>query len=708
MGRKLLILVSLITFAVSGFAQDGLRINGKVQDAATGEPLIGANVQIEGENIGAATDLEGRFTVTYQAQSAFNLIVGYVGYKTRTIALSPNGDVTNLHIEMEQDVFQGEEVVITGIGSRREKSIAEVAVSRLGMDDLSTVNSYQDFAQVVTGKVSGVNVESSSGNIGSGIRFNMRSGGGLNGDEQPVIYVDGIRIDNAEIEPFDIGGQGVAMLADLNPEDIRDIEILKGPAAAASYGTRGSNGVVFITTKRGRYAPGTPQPLSLDYKYVTGYNAPSYKYSEQDYLTYKSINNVFRNGPIQQHNLKATGGSSLIKYYVGVDWRNEFGIIPDNYMDRKNLRANFDVIPNENLVVNVSTNYTLNEIEHPHNDNDIYGFLGNTILAPVPYFSTDSTAILALENTTDINRFIGSVEAIYNPFANLELRLSAGMDDSDLRTDQVFPADFQYQYFPSGRRSVYTRQNTQNTYTIDGNYTYNLTHELQVNSSLGAQLFDRRTRTFFADNQDYLSELITNIGAGETLIDLDETLTHVKEAGIYTEHAFSLMNRYYFSMMLRRDFASAIGIEAPSIYYPRASLAVRLDRFKFTPAVFSLLKLRTAYGESGVLPQLTDGIPLLWEAEPSGYGAGAVLNAIGNSEIRPERLKEWEFGLEAEFTRRFSAEFTYYRQRSEDSIIEFRNAPSTGRTASAVPFNIGVIKGWGTEILLQARPFRTR
>jgi len=120
------------------------------------------------------------------------------------------------------------------------------------------------------------------------------------------------------------------------------------------------------------------------------------------------------------------------------------------------------------------------------------------------------------------------------------------------------------------------------------------------------------------------------------------------------------------------------------------------------------MKVRAAYGESGLLPGRLDGIPLLWEAEPAGYGAGATLSNIGDKKIKPERIKELEFGIEAEIFRNYSVELTYYQQKADDSIVDFLNAPSTGKIASAVPFNIGRIEGWGIESMIQARPISIR
>jgi len=697
----------ILALSVSAFAAR-VEISGIVIDAETGDPLIGTNVFVKGTTSGGATDINGRFSFGYDAVGKFTLVIRFMGYKTQERDFSPTDDLSNLKFQMEEDVFLGDAVVVTGIASRTSKSVAEVAVSRVQASELTVTNSYQDVSQMITGKIAGIKVEPATGNVGGGIRFNMRSGGGLNGNEQPLIIVDGVRIDAAEVIANWAGGQGKSMLADLNPEDIEKIEVLKGPAGAASYGTSGSNGVVLITTKRGQMVPGKAKGLSLDYKMVTGYNKQSHKYTEDEFYTYKDANNIFIDGPILQHTLNAYGGTGIMKYFVGLDRRYEHGILPTNYMNRQNVRANVDVFPNDKVVLNVSTSYAQTQNKIPDNDNDIFGYLGNTLLHTQSYVFTDSTAITKIDNINKSNRFIGSMQAQWMPIANLEARFGVGLDESDYRGDLVRPFGYAYSGWRTGQHWIWQRWNSQWTYSADARYTYSPLAGLRITSMVGAQLFDRKNRTTLLGKRGFPSALITNVGAGATYTDGDDAYLHEREAGIFTDHSFSYVDQYFFSFMIRKDFASSIGPKSPSVIYPRASAAVRLDKYNWFPKVFGMMKLRAAYGETGVLPAALDPIPQLWAGGQSGWGVGAILNRLGNDKIEPERIKEIEFGLETEFLKNYSLEFTYYRQTVENSIIDFRNAPSTGKTITAVPFNIGKSKGWGLEALFQGRPLRTK
>jgi len=708
--KKLIFLISLLFLIASSlpvFATQ-VEIKGVVVDAKTGSPLPGANVFIKGTTIGAASDINGRFAFTYATNKEFILVVRFMGYKTQERRFKPTDNLSNLEFKMKEDVFRGETVVVTGIASKRAKSVAEVAVARVPAAELTVTNSYQDLAQMVTGKVPGVYVKPASGNVGGGIRFSMRSGGGLNGQGQPLIIVDGVRIDNSSITGWNVGGQDMSALADLDPEDIQNVEILKGSAGAATYGTDGSNGVILITTKRGRLAPGKKKEMYIDYKMVTGYNQQSHKYTEDEFLSYKDANAIFRNGRIQQNTLNIYGGVGIIKYFVGLDRRYEDGIIPNNHMDRTTFRANLDVYPSNKFILNVSSSYTLNENQRPNNDNNIFGFLGNTLLLPTPYVFTDSASVYGLETIARPNRFLGSIQVHWMPIKNFEAKLSVGLDDGNMRDDKTYPANLYYSFYPKGDRNIWNRRNTQITYDLSAQYTYSPLVGLNITSAVGAQLFNRKNKTFYVSKKDFLTELITNIGSGATYESADETYLHERQAGIYTSHSLSYLDQYFLTLSLRKDYASSIGPKAPSIIYPSVGFAWRLDRYNFFPSAFGLMKLRAAYGESGQLPGRVDAIPLLWRAQSSGYGAGAVLSNIGNEEIKPERIKEMEVGLETEFLTNYSIEFTYYRQKARDSIIMFRNAPSTGKIASAVPYNVGAIDGWGWESLVQARPIHMR
>ncbi len=705
----------------AALAQTGT-LSGTVTDSETGDPLPGANVFVVEIGSGAATDIDGLYTLTDIGAGAYTIRVSFIGFKSVEQAYTISAGSNTLDVVLAPDYAGLEEVVVTGIASATSKARAEVAVSRVDAAKLLEQNAYQDISQLLSGKVAGVSVQPSSGNVGGGIRFVMRSSTGLNGSGQPIIYIDGVRIDNDEVggpgsvaaNGFGVGGQGISMLASLNPEDIESIDILKGPAGAALYGTSGSNGVILIKTKRGRLGAGGIAPFSINYKGVLGANQQAKEYTRANAGTPDLANAFFRDGTIAQHSLSASGGSNIVRYFVSYDKRFEEGHLRNNEQDRQSFRANFEAFPSQKLTVRASTNYTLNEISRPQNDNNILGYLGNSLLATTPFIFTDSLAIESLSDINRITRFIGSIQAEYELLPNLKLRASVGFDGTELRNDNTRPSDQSYSGTINGRRSIFERRNEQVTYDVNARYGYTLTSSLTATSIIGGQAFNRTRRTFSIRKEDFQTELISNVGAGADFFAGDEDFLQSREAGLFGQQEFAFQDRVFVTVGLRRDFATAIGTESSAIWYPKASLAVRLDQFGGLPRQITFLKLRAAYGETGQLPSLLDAALLRWSAEASGVGAGAVIDFIGNPEIEPERVRELEIGLETELFNNVGLDFTYYWQWAENSIIDFVAAPSTGLSAltnvdfNGIPFNVGGSRGWGLETSLTAAPIRGR
>ncbi len=700
------LVVGLLVAQTAALAQNAT-LRGTIRDGESGDPLPTANLFIVDLQLGAVTDLEGRYTLENLPVRPLRVRVSFVGYRTTERVVNLLAGANTADFSLQPDYLGLDEVVVTGIASATSKARAEVAVSRVDASQLQEVNAYQDISQLLNGKVTGVSVQPASGNVAGGIRFLMRASTGLNGNGQPVIYVDGVRVDNAEITANAVGGQGFSMLASLNPEDIQTIDVLKGPAGAALYGTSGSNGVVLITTKKGRLAGGGLVPFDLNYKGSLGYNGQANEYTKFNAGTPETANAFFRDGTISQHMLSASGGSAIVRYFASYDKRYEEGHLRNNKQDRQSFRANFEAYPTKTVTVKANAGYTVNEVNRPQNDNNILGYLGNTLLSRSPFIFTDSTGIENIVDQSRVSRFLGGIDAEWQPIRDLTVRAAVGMDGTDLRSDQTFPSNLPYTTVTNGSREIYNRRNEQYTYDVNARYTYTIRPTIVGATVAGFQAFNLIRRTFFITKENFSTELITNVGAGADFIAGDEGFLHAREAGLFAQQELQFNSKFFLTLGARRDFASTVGEGAPAIWYPKASFAVLVDQIVNLPTAIDFLKLRTAYGETGQLPGTLDKSPLRWQAEPSGWGTGAVTSFIGNEEIEPERIREVEVGLEASFLNRFGIDLTGYYQIANNSIIDFENPPSTGLTASDVPFNVGESRGWGLEASLEANVFRT-
>lgn len=708
--KKLLLTVVCFAFsAIPAFAQSG-SISGTITDASTGEPLVGATVFIESLQRGAGTDLDGNYTISGVPSGTYTLTSNYIGYKKFEVSVEIGSGSLAFDIQLSPDLVGLEEVVVTGIASSTSRAISPVAISKVNAAELQEANTYTGVSELLGGKIAGLTVQPASGNPGGGVRFVVRSGGGLGGNGQPIIYIDGTRIDNSRIAGFGVGGQGIGTLSDLNPNDIASVDVLKGPAAAALYGTSGSNGVVLITTKSGQGAGRPDGTVQVDYRSIYGMNTRQQDYSSDDLFSADEANEVIDSNPFYENSLSISGGNNKVRYFTSLGQRYEEGLGPDNSLDRQSFRGNFEAYPTEKLTVVANTSFTLNNLTRPQNDNNIFGWLGNLILAPNgnTYNFTAAEAIEGISDETTVNRFIGSLSATFSPIENLSLKGSIGYDGSNLRSTQIFSPDFSYSGVINGESAILNRENTQFTYDANATYKFDLNDDISVTSVVGTQIFNRKRFTTNVTTNDFATSAIKNIGAGGEFISANNTTLHVREAGVFTQHDFNINDTYYLSLGGRLDYASAVGADAPVIFYPQARGSVRLDQFDFAPDFFDLLKVRAAYGVTGQLPGIFDGVDVLWTAAAYGAGRGAVPDEIGNRDIEPEEVSEIEFGVDADFLGAYGIELTYYRQNAAESIIGFEESPSTGLTFDDPPLNVGGIEGYGLEVGFNGTPIRNK
>jgi TonB-dependent SusC/RagA subfamily outer membrane receptor len=688
-----------------------ITIRGKVTDSKTGEGLPGANVYIRALGVGAPADLTGAYSFTVPEEKATEarvlLAAKSVGYKEKSVRITLKSGVVTADFALDEDIFQVDEVVITGIASKTSKAVAEVAVARIPVADLVSRISYQGISQLFSGKVSGVNLQIASGNVGSGWRFFVRGGGGLNGDEQPVFYIDGVRVDNSEFALTSVGGQTVSNLSNLNPNDIENIEILKGPAAAAMYGTGGSNGVVLITTKSGKLAQ--QGKTNVEYTFGFGGNQRYYSYDEGKYLNADGYNKILdQSGMLREHQLSAAGGTGIYRFYASISNRYEEGLIPfQNHMERNAFRANIGAFPSERLTLKVSTGFTWSTMYLPQMDNNIYSWNSNAFVYQNRWNNCDSAAIAAYMSKNDSYQFLGSAQVVWKPIRNFEVNVGSGMEYTTWDGLSLRPYGYKYSGNSTGEKNLSRRFVNQFTHDFNARYSVNA-YDVNLTLILGTQILDRHYLYQSSGGMYYPNEDIQNIQSATQQAIATESRSNSRSAGIYWNNEFSYLDTYFWTLAIRRDYASVIGVDAPAITYPKGSLSVRIDKYDILPPdIFGLFKLRVAYGETGQLPGLADAIPLTWNAAVGAVGVGTNISSKGNSTIQPERIKEWEFGIDVEFLKMFSLEFTHYRQNATNSIVASTTAPSTGLYRFPYPVNVGSIKSWGFETQLQINPIRT-
>lgn len=737
-GKILLVLALLVgTFGVA-LAQNGT-VKGRVSDKKNGDGLQGARLTLTVQSnpatkLGKITGKNGEYEIKNVPPGKYSVEVSYVGYKAAAQTISvDNGATVDANFQLILDVRGLDEVVVTGVASSSQKSVAAVAVSRVNASELSDKVGYTSAGQLLQGKVAGVTITPASGQVGGGIRFNVRAGAGLLGGD-PTIFVDGVRIASGNVGGYGTGGQQVSALADLNPNDIQDIEVLKGPAATALYGPQGQNGIVLIKTKRGR---GVEQDqVTIGYQGIFGWNENHRNFTASEIESWKEANAIFQRGPVQQHAVNIQGNSGIFNYYVSYENRAEQGFVIQNALNRQAVRLNLDFVTSKNFSVQASANYTDNSVNRPQNDNNVIGWQGGTRLfspyAPPAgaagaaglstpngfsdpvggrrstYGFTDSIAISKAENLIRTQRFVGSVDLKYSPdfVPGLNFSGTVGYDVRNSNNGIFFPSIYNYAGVTRGRRGVFAFSAERLNIDFNASYDYTIIEGLKAKTIVGGQAWNEITRSVTSEAQQFPTSLIRDVGAGlSTTRIVAEGLSNIRNAGWFVKQDFNYNNTFLLSGAVRQDYASSYGVNAPSIFYPAVNGAVRLDKLGFLPEVMNLAKVRVAYGENGRLPGFADGQALLWTAGTSPYGAGSALSIAGNPAIQPERTRELEFGLELELDNAYGVEATYYLSNSSQSLVNLPRPPSTG--LGAQPSNVASINGWGFESMFYARPIQT-
>jgi len=692
------------------WAQQGT-ITGTITEAETGSALPGATVQVPDEGTGAAADSDGQYRITGVPAGEQTVRVTFVGYQSteRTINV-PAGGTVRANFQLQSTASELGEVVVTGLAQEQTRAEASVSVTSIDAADLADDADFQSVESLFQGSTPGVTVSQTSGNIGAGIRFKVRGGVSLNSDGQPVIYIDGTRVDQNVTNGRGAGGQEVSPLADLNPNEIESIEVLKGPSAAALYGTDGADGVVLIETKQGDIG----QDLEVDYGVTLGYNEKERDWPDDRFKSVDAIEGTFREGDIQQHQVSATGSFRDANYYVSYTNRVSEGIQRGNDGERNNLRANFEVNPTDEVRISASSGFTTNELTRPQNDNNTIGQIGNTVLAfrGTPYFFTDSTDVFAVEDKFRIQRFQGSLDGSYSPNAvpGLQLSVSAGADVTSRRENQTFPSSGTYDGITDGERGIYEENIRQFNGDLTASYNYTLIPDLSATSTVGTQAFTRSFESAELAAQQFGSDAITDIESGAQIQTVQEDIFNRRSLGHFARQSFTYQSTYSLSASVRRDLSTQIapgGNSAFSAWYPSLQGNVRFSQFDAVPDFVTQLKLRGSFGQSGALPSPTSVQELRLVGSASGFGTGAVVGSVGDPDLNAETVSEYEVGLDLEFNGRYSLSTTYYTQETEDSIVDFDPAPSTGLGFEDRPVNVGRIAGQGIETSVNAVALET-
>lgn len=700
-----------------------------VTDSRTGQPLAATQVSIQGTGIGGLTDASGRLTLANVPSGARVLQVQRLGYRTveREVQVVA-GDIQQIPISMVEQALALDAVVVTGTaGGTQRRAIGNV-VDRISAADVNTVAPVTNVSQLIGGRSPGVTMLAGAGQVGSGQRIRIRGTGSIGLDNDPIVYIDGIRMDSRPNRGFgQRGGASVSRLNDLDPETIESIEIIKGPAAATLYGTEASNGVIQIITKRG--TTGAPTfDISIRHGYnwlwdpagrhglrwgvnpntreVEGFNLYEY---ERDF----GNGPIFTYGAIQSYNMSLAGGSDAVRYFVSANRHDETGVISWNWDKRTNVQANLDVRPSETVSIKTSTGYTEGErrLAQSGLTTDPFGNL---------YWSTPANLNTTrgwrqappeeyekVEDKAGIDRFTGSFEIRHTPTTWFVHRLVTGVDANQELFTRLFPRmpEGNAHFFGAlglGDKSVTRVQNRFVTFDYGASATLDLSNELRGVTSAGFQYYRTRSLSLGATASNFPAIPITTITGGATR-NGTESFAENATVGVYVQQQMEWRNRMFVTGAVRLDDNSAFGTDFDAAIYPKVSgtWVVHEEPFWNLDWV-NQFRLRGAWGAAGQQPGTFDASRLY--APQIGYQdqPGLVPSAFGNPALKPERGEEIEVGFDSDFLDgRLSFVYTRFDRWTRDAIVS-RGIPRSQGFPGGQIVNIGLVRGWGNEFSIDA------
>jgi len=733
------------TLAVMLAASAGLRaplqaqqatgtIRGRVTDVATTRPISSAQVMIPGTTVGALTDERGMYLLLNVPAGQVTVQATALGYATVEQQINITaGETATVDFALTLSAITLDEVVVTATGETRKKEIGN-SVATVNTAEI-TAPAPRGAEDLLTGRTAGVSIMMNSGQPGAGGTIRIRGNNSVSQGNDPIIYVDGVRIYNGSTPTSVASRQAGSPLQDINPADIERIEVVKGPAATTLYGTEASGGVIQIFTKRGRPGDARCTAENTGVFNNMGHVGPKddptgmfiNKCRGSDLVTGAGVRfedptcpedgSWLRNGPIQRYNLSVRGGTTDLSYFVSGFYSDEEGVLPTSGTTNGGFRTTLNFRPVASLSIAPSISYTKRTTNWVPDGNNGNGFMLNVTRGPYSNFKSDECtdasvtcvgngALFSSTSTTKSDHYIAGVTITQTLRDNINNRLSVGYDYNRALIETINP--FGHPRVPQGE--YYWRDWNRTLLTVDFASTIQNSFGESISSSFswGGQLFDSRLQNTAAEASDFSGPGQPTLGSGALRNVTADTRQRVINAGFFLQEMVGWKDRLFVTAGVRVDGNSSFGDDFGLQAYPKVSASYILSDHDFWPTdVVETMKLRGAIGESGKAPGAFDAVRT-WSPVAGDEGRpGYTPSQIGNPNLGPERTREVEVGFEASaLAGRLGVDFTYYNQRTMDALIPVTYPPSLGFSATQLE-NVGELENNGFEVLVNAGLLRT-
>ncbi|MEM7575407.1 MAG: SusC/RagA family TonB-linked outer membrane protein [Bacteroidota bacterium] len=733
-------------------------VSGTVTDE-DGEALIGVNVLVAGTTSGTITDNDGNYVLTVPERAT--LIFSYTGFESVERVV---GSATVIDVSLQFGTSL-DEVVVTALGISRERKALGYAVEELDAEQIARVQQ-PNLVNALQGQVAGVQVSSAGGGPGQAARIIIRGVNSLDpgANNQPLFVVDGIPITN---ETLTVGGGGARNVsnraADINPNDIESMTVLKGGAATALYGLRAANGAIIITTKQGEAGQvrvnfettyGTEEVNKFPETqrvYTQGFGGnydpgsfwstwgPTVDEARQidpDHpeTIFNNFENAYTTGNQTRNSLSISGGTEQAQFRASISHFDHEGVLPFSTYENTSFRFNGNLVANEKFSFGGGVNYVRSGGNRVNADRfnerlvywaprvDVNNFIDEDGAMsgyrdrPPGFFVGNNPIYGELTNkfVDDVDRFIGNLKFSYSPFDFLTLNYVVGIDQySDFRHNYgqgpVYPGAPNFENNGARGFNNETRIRRRDiTSNLSGVANFSLGGDFDLQVLAGFDVFDseydRVTTT--GDELDIFNLFSLNNAAIIRTSSFDQMY---RLMGLYGDISIAYKNAIYLSITGRNDWSSALPAANRSFFYPSVSLGAVISDLTDVSSVFSYLKLRASYAGIGkdTDPYRTSVV----YGNASGFPIESVTgwtrdNQQGAQDLKPERTNTIEFGADMRFfNNRFGIDVTYYNAKSVDQIIPVPVSNATGYTTFIL--NAGSMRNSGVELVMRGTPVQT-
>lgn len=753
---KLCMLMFFALCTLTTYAQTG-SISGKIVDEAK-LPFPGVTIQVEGIQKITISDNDGNYNISGLTAGNYILTAKYIGYAP--LKLSANVGATNLvlNFNLKPESQNLNEVIVVGYGTQTKREITG-SISKVSGDKLTSLPT-PSFEASLQGQAAGVQVTQGSGLAGSGSVIRIRGIGSISAGGDPLYVVDGIPITS---DPFITGNRGAMNqnpLATINPNDIESVEILKDAGAAGIYGSRGANGVILITTKRGK--TGKPKiSFSTKYGLSTYANKPEFANgAEWLQLRQEAWTNdgntglaplpggltwaqaklndtdwwglLTQTGRSNDQSLSFSQGTDKIKSYVSANYSNNESFLKGNSYERYGFRTNFDIIPTSYF--STSINFSYDKGTNKRVNAAWGGGIGDamsTALPIYPVYNADGTFFSnganparnlgLLDWRTANERLLAGIIMELKPIRNLSIKGVFNLDNLDIQDNIFTPASLRNATI--GNATLYPTKIFNRNFTGTAAYNLDLDEKSKLTFLAGAesQLSFRNTypngisgdaNEPFSKNKDNLMLAMNNLAASNSLLYYNG-FNRDTFASLFARINYSYANKYYLQILARRDGSSKFGPENKFGYFPAASASwyINQENFLKDSKIISNLKLRASYGVVG--SSSFPSAQYYQQFQFSGsYNGRPVLypTNVANPALKWEEGRNLDLGLDfGLFKDRITGEFSYYKKTTKGALINGGISPSTGFASGYL--NVGEILNEGVELSLntiniQAKNFK--